>query len=405
MLRLNLGSGDKPMPDADGWRNVDRKIGLEVYPLGIYASPANEDEFEPVEDNSIDEIRASHILEHFSRAEAGKVVKHWVDKLKPGGILKIAVPDFKKVCEGYIAGSDMDIGGYICGGQVDASDYHMSIFDQSSLVRLMTAAGLIDIKPWVSEHKDCAALPISLNFMGTKGDVMSIKSDTIKAVMSMPRLCFTDNMFSAIKGLLPYHIELIKGVGVFWDQVLSRLIQKQLDAGAEIIITLDYDTWFTEAHIMAMLRLLCKYPEVDAICPAQVKRESEELLIGTLTAAGEPVAGIGDNDFGSEISHVLTGHFGMTFFRAAALKKLKKPWFVGIPAKDGGWGDGRQDPDIHFWNNWNACGLKLFQANNVPIGHLQLLCTFPGTAADKFKPIHCYMQDVEMGRIPQHCIL
>ena len=403
-LRLNLGSGDKPI-EGDDWRNVDRKGGTEVYPLGIYESPEEDGGLLPMEDNSVDEIRASHILEHFPRAESGKVIKHWVDKLKTGGVLKIAVPDMKKICEGYRAGSDMDIAGYLLGGQTDEDDYHKSVFDQASLARLMGAVGLIDIKPWKSEHDDCAALKISLNLMGTKGEAMQIKSNTIKAVISMPRLCFSANMFSAIKGLLPYHIELIKGVGVFWDQVLCRLVQKQLDAGAEIIITFDYDTWFTEAHIMAMLRLLCKYPEIDALCPAQVKRESEELLVGTLTEAGEPVAGIGDNDFSNETSLVLTGHFGMTFFRASALRKAKKPWMVGVPNKQGEWGEGRQDPDIYFWNNWRASGLKLYQANNVPIGHLQQVCTFPDTPENKFKPIHVYMQDLEMGRIPEHCIL
>lgn len=390
MLRLNLGSGENPI---DGWENIDRKNGAEVFPL------------ETTEDDSVDEIRASHILEHFPAAKVGEVLKHWVAKLKTEGTLKIAVPDFKKICDSYAEGNDFNVTGYLMGGQIDEDDYHKSIFDQPSLAKLMSAAGLIDIKPWISEHEDASTLSVSLNLMGTKGEKITIKSDTIRAVISMPRLGFTDNFFAAIGALAPYHIHLQKGVGVFWDQVLSRLIQKELDTGAETIIALDYDTWFTAQHIMAMLRLLCKYPEIDAICPAQVKREHEELLVGTVTKKGAPVAGISDNDFAGDITHVLTGHFGMTFFRASALKKLKKPWFIGVPAKDGGWGKGRQDPDIYFWNNWNACGLKLYLANNVPIGHLQMMATFPDTAENDFKPIHVYMRDLDMGRLPAHCIL
>ncbi len=389
-LRLNLGSGDKPI---DGYENIDRKTGGEAFPLEH-------------EDGSVDEIRAAHILEHFPQAKICEVLKHWVAKLKVGGIIKIAVPDLKKICDGYTEGKDFNIAGYLLGGQTDENDYHKSIFDQSSLARLLGAVGLINIKLWESEHDDCAAMAVSLNLMGEKGAVVELKAGSIKAVISMPRLGFTDNMFSAVSALMPYHIELIRGHGVFWDQILCRLIEKQIARGAETIITLDYDTWFTSQHIMAMLRLLAKYPEADAICPPQVKREKDELLVGTLTQEGKPVGGIGDKtDFSGDLTQVLTGHFGMTFFRAAAFEKLKKPWFVGVPAKDGGWGEGRQDPDIHFWNNWRTSGLKLFQANNVPIGHLQMMCTFPDTAENKFKPIHTYMQDVQMGRIPIHCIL
>ncbi len=388
-VRVNLGSGDTPI---DGWNNIDRKGGEEAYPLDyIY------------DDDSVDEIRASHILEHFPQAEVFEVLKHWVAKLKTDGVIKIAVPDMRKICEGYIEGKDFNVGGVLMGGQVDDNDYHKSIFDQASLAKLMAAAGLIDIQPWVSEHKDCAVLPISLNLMGTKGEKLTITPSKIKALISMPRLGFTDNNHTAVRSLMPFQIELKKGNGVFWDQVLSRLIQKELDAGVETIITMDYDTWFTERHIMAMLRLMQKYPDADAFCPPQIKRETDELLVGTIQD-GRAIAGRGDTEMTDEITRICTGHFGMTFFRASAFAKLKKPWFQGVPAKDGGWGDGRQDPDIYFWNNWNHCGLKLFSANRVPIAHLQMMASFPGTPENKFKPIHVYMNDLEMGRIPAHCI-
>ncbi len=388
-MKLNLGSGDKPI---DGYENIDRKQGTEVFPLKY-------------EDESIDEIRASHILEHFPQAKIYEVLKHWVSKLKIGGTIKISVPDFRKICDKFIAREQFDVAGLTLGGQVDENDYHKSMFDPSSLAKLMRAVGLEYIKPWKSELDDCAANPISTNLMGKKVEQIELKPNSVVAAISMPRLAFTANMFSAIQSLAPLGIELIKGTGVYWDHVLTRAMDIAIHRGAEIIITIDYDTWFTEAHIKAMIRLLHKYPEADAICPPQVKREKDELLVGTITQDGKPVAGVGDSAPSGEWWRVSTAHFGMTFFRVSALAKLKKPWFLGVPDPSGGWGDGRQDPDIYFWNNWNACGLKLFQANNVPIGHLQLLCTFPGTAADKFKPIHCYMQDVEMGRIPQHCIL
>jgi 2-polyprenyl-3-methyl-5-hydroxy-6-metoxy-1,4-benzoquinol methylase len=52
-------------------------------------------------DGSVDVIRASHILEHFP-AQVPAVLKHWAAKLKPGGVLKIAVPDFAWIAQAYL---------------------------------------------------------------------------------------------------------------------------------------------------------------------------------------------------------------------------------------------------------------------------------------------------------------
>jgi hypothetical protein len=39
--------------------------------------------------------------------------------------------------------------------------------------------------------------------------------------------------------------------------------------------------------------------------------------------------------------------------------------------------DGRLDADIYFWKNWRESGLKVFSANRVPIGHLELSIRWP----------------------------
>ena len=58
-LRLNLGAGRVRI---DGWTPIDRQFGSEAYPLKDYA------------DGSVDEIRASHLLEHFPFAEVPRVL-------------------------------------------------------------------------------------------------------------------------------------------------------------------------------------------------------------------------------------------------------------------------------------------------------------------------------------------
>jgi SAM-dependent methyltransferase len=139
-------------------------------------------------------IRASHVLEHFPHGQIADVLKEWVRVLKPGGELRIAVPNFEWIAENYVAGQPINTQGYVMGGQIDEADFHKAIFDKRSLTRQLAGAGLMLIREWKSELQDCAALPVSLNLCGTKPHQSEI---SVSAVMSMPRLAFTDNMFSA----------------------------------------------------------------------------------------------------------------------------------------------------------------------------------------------------------------
>ena len=53
---------------------------------------------------NVDLIYASHVLEYFSREEALPLLKTWKSKLKTGGILRLAVPDFNSLCRIYYSG-------------------------------------------------------------------------------------------------------------------------------------------------------------------------------------------------------------------------------------------------------------------------------------------------------------
>lgn len=50
----------------------------------------------------IDEIRAYHLLEHFSEKEAIDVLKQWRSWLKVGGVLNMEVPDFEGICKYFL---------------------------------------------------------------------------------------------------------------------------------------------------------------------------------------------------------------------------------------------------------------------------------------------------------------
>src|SRR5215831_6253473 len=117
-MKLDLGAGDISPP---GFKPLGHPHGSEIYPLDAFA------------DNSVEEIRASHCLEHFSHRQTLDVLKEWVRVLKPGGLLRIAVPDFAKIAENYLKGVGQPTQSFVMGGQVDADDFHKALFDKTRL--------------------------------------------------------------------------------------------------------------------------------------------------------------------------------------------------------------------------------------------------------------------------------
>jgi glycosyltransferase involved in cell wall biosynthesis len=60
----------------------------------------------PYDDNSVDEIKAFHIIEHFHFYEIQEVLKEWHRVLKPGGRLYLETPDFLESCRAFVDGSE-----------------------------------------------------------------------------------------------------------------------------------------------------------------------------------------------------------------------------------------------------------------------------------------------------------
>ena len=372
-MKYNLGAGENPI---DGYENLDIKTGQTAYPLDI-------------PDGSADEIRASHLVEHFGHKEVFNVISNWVQKLKVGGVLKIAVPDFAKICEMYMKKENANLAYYLMGAQSDESNYHKSVFDEDSLSEIMEKAGLDNIKRWESEIEDCASLPVSLNLEGIKRSGLSPKSvgRKISAVMSMPRLMFTDNMTCLMRHIIARGIPFKRSSGVFWGQCLTRLLEEEIKTDNDYILTVDYDSWFSYEDILELAQVLENNPDYDAVMPVQCKRENDSPLVGIKDPSGEQKNYVTMDFFeGKDIVEANTGHFGLTLFRRSSLSKIKKPWFLPIPDKDGGWDEGRTDEDIYFWHNFVDSGCKLGLAPKVRVGHLELVVTVPGELKDAWKP-------------------
>lgn len=56
----------------------------------------------PYENDTVDEIMAYHIIEHFPYHKAWRALEEWHRVLKPGGRLHLETPDFLSSCEEYV---------------------------------------------------------------------------------------------------------------------------------------------------------------------------------------------------------------------------------------------------------------------------------------------------------------
>jgi predicted SAM-dependent methyltransferase len=149
-LRLHIGCGLRFIP---GFKHVDI---IEAPHIDYRCSVDNLCDFS---DASVDMIYASHVLEHFGRHEVLPVLKGWYRVLKPGGLLRIAVPDFAAVVALYEQEGLQDgfsgLVGLICGGQRNQYDFHKIIFDQKFLTYLLEKVGFRDVNRWdwrTTEH-------------------------------------------------------------------------------------------------------------------------------------------------------------------------------------------------------------------------------------------------------------
>lgn len=92
-LLLNLGCGSNFHPH---WRNLD------LVPQAQEVEQANLAQGIPCESNAADVVYHSHVLEHLTRSDAKAFVAECFRVLKPGGILRIAVPDLEQIAGYYL---------------------------------------------------------------------------------------------------------------------------------------------------------------------------------------------------------------------------------------------------------------------------------------------------------------
>jgi predicted SAM-dependent methyltransferase len=143
-FRLNIGCGDKIL---EGWTNIDKSF--QYYQTQGDTTRGYGDATKlDFKSNCVDEIYASHVLDHLSRREElDKALSEWFRVLKPGGILRVAVSDFEKVVRMYNEGLDLErLWGHIVGGHKTGYDRHGCVFDFKLLKNYLEKHGFVDVK-------------------------------------------------------------------------------------------------------------------------------------------------------------------------------------------------------------------------------------------------------------------
>jgi len=168
MIKLHIGCGDLRLED---FINIDIQsktadINLDIYDLSKF------------NDNTVDEIYISHVLEHIKRNNMLNIIIEFNRLLKKNGVLRIAVPDFEKVVKIYNKNKNLsEILGFLNGGQKDNYDIHYVNFDFFILQEILQITGFNNIMRY-----DCEAFLIDkddysksyLPHMDKSGELMSL---------------------------------------------------------------------------------------------------------------------------------------------------------------------------------------------------------------------------------------
>lgn len=137
-MKLHLGCGKRFLP---GFVHID----AVDYPHVDHVATIDNLSF--IQADSVDLIYNCHVLEHFKRRDVNRVLREWFRVIKPGGILRVSVPDFSKLCDVYQKKNQLDLViGALFGRQDYLYNIHYNVFDFSSLSRALEQAGFVNVR-------------------------------------------------------------------------------------------------------------------------------------------------------------------------------------------------------------------------------------------------------------------
>ena len=142
MIKINMGCGWRNF--GNDWLHIDG---------GTYPHLDSNDIFNlPYQNNTVDLIYASHVIEYFDREEVINLLKEWIRVLKSGCILRLAVPNFEIMTKLYLNRqiSLKNILGPLYGKMEMGNQmiYHKTVYDFDSLKLLLKNLNMQNIEKY-----------------------------------------------------------------------------------------------------------------------------------------------------------------------------------------------------------------------------------------------------------------
>lgn len=139
MIRINMMAGKRNW--GPSWVHID---GGNFHHINSHNTRMN---VRP--ESSVDLIYCSHGIAYFSEDELINHLSWWKRVLKPGGILRLATPDFNVLSKLYQVGVELErIKGPLYGEMEmnGVNIYHKACYDEQTLSRLLFEAGFVNIR-------------------------------------------------------------------------------------------------------------------------------------------------------------------------------------------------------------------------------------------------------------------
>lgn len=99
VINVNLACGDVYVPSED-WLNLDYVSNCSI------VQSANLLERLPLADCTADLVYSSHFLEHIPSQKVNQFLQECLRILRPGGLLRLVVPDLENICRTYLHNRD-----------------------------------------------------------------------------------------------------------------------------------------------------------------------------------------------------------------------------------------------------------------------------------------------------------